>query len=483
VNSTNVLKRISTQIIDKKPIANPGKLFLISGFVFGMLMLIITPPFQGPDENVHFYRAAQIAKFDLTIDKDKDSGAIGGDLDTSFWALTRALFDKPLLPFRPDNKISPDTILDANSIDYTNKDGFYDFGGTASNPPLVYLPSAAGITIGKTLHLSPLASFYLARLGGLLSWIAITYFAIKKIPSHKIALMIVNFLPMLVFQVSVVTADTLSFALLSLFVANIVYYRSQKEDLTAKDWIKLIVLVILLSLSKRLFFVFVPLLLLIQPAANKFRNRVVQLGIIAASVPISLAWGFAMEAQFGSKILVGGGADPEGQISFLKSDPLALKGIFEGTYLSSSSVNLFKSFIGVFGWVDTSMSIFVILFSALVTFLALSRGSVAETKEIEPTKTSLSNIEKLLWLALAGTYFAAVNLAIYIYYSPVKTPFVFGLQGRYFIPILIVTLLMFLKARKHDSEKMITQKQLYIASQIVLTISVIVIAFRYYPIV
>lgn len=467
-------------IVDKNPIANPARLFLISGFLFGICMMLVTPPFQGPDEAVHFLRSAQIAKLDFTIDKNASN--VGGQLDTANSLLIVKLLDEPKLPFNPDTKIDPDTILDANSIEFTNEDSFTEFGGTASNPPLVYLPSAAGIGVAKILNFSPLATFYAARFGGLLAWIAITYLAIKKIPTHKTALMIINFLPMLVFQVSVVTADTVSFALVSLFVANVVYLRSKKEDLSRKEWLILIGQIFLLSLSKRLYFVFVPLILLIRPLTNKVRNRAIQIAAIIVSVPISLFWGIAMEAKLGTVGLVDGGADPDKQIAFLTSDPLALKDIFQRTYLSDTSPFLYKSFIGNFGWVDTPLSVFVVIFSAIVLFLALSRASISKKAADEPFSKPLSKIEKLIWIAVASAYFLGVNFAIYIYFSPPMTNFFYGLQGRYFIPILLIAPIMFLKVKKHDSEKWISQKVLFISSQLVLVISLFVIAFRYYPI-
>ena len=40
---------------------HPPAVFLRIALAFGVILALLTPPFQSPDEHLHFYRALQIA--------------------------------------------------------------------------------------------------------------------------------------------------------------------------------------------------------------------------------------------------------------------------------------------------------------------------------------------------------------------------------------------------------------------------------------
>ena len=76
---------------------NPIKIFLVLALLFGTLFVLITPPFQGPDEPVHFYRATQIANVNFI--PDVQNGVVGGDTDNGYIRLVRESFDDTKLFF------------------------------------------------------------------------------------------------------------------------------------------------------------------------------------------------------------------------------------------------------------------------------------------------------------------------------------------------------------------------------------------------
>jgi hypothetical protein len=67
-----------------------SKLVLILGAVAGMTMIVITPPFQVPDEGAHFFRAYQTSTGNLKL--ENRGGLIGAELPRSLLE-TRKLFD------------------------------------------------------------------------------------------------------------------------------------------------------------------------------------------------------------------------------------------------------------------------------------------------------------------------------------------------------------------------------------------------------
>ena len=69
----------------------PSSFFAFTATLFGLLFLFITPPFQGPDEINHFYKAYQIADghFTSEIKDDRLGGHIPKSIIKSTGAFTR----------------------------------------------------------------------------------------------------------------------------------------------------------------------------------------------------------------------------------------------------------------------------------------------------------------------------------------------------------------------------------------------------------
>ncbi len=130
----------------------PDRFFLFCGLLFGLIFLIITPPFQTPDELSHFYRAYQISEGDfIGINKDH---RVGGYLPVS-------LADS-YLPFRyirrhEHVKTSWSIIRKQfeNKLNEENRK-FVDFPNTGMYSFVSYIPQASGIFIVRSFHLPPI---------------------------------------------------------------------------------------------------------------------------------------------------------------------------------------------------------------------------------------------------------------------------------------------------------------------------------------
>jgi len=105
--------------IDK---VKPEIFFVIFAFFFGLLIVLITPPFQIPDEINHFYRAYQISEGQLIA--VKHDNRIGGYMPKSLiestepfrglcWNMQaktsyKAITKQFKIPLEPDRKIFVD---------------------------------------------------------------------------------------------------------------------------------------------------------------------------------------------------------------------------------------------------------------------------------------------------------------------------------------------------------------------------------------
>src|ERR1700690_4387510 len=67
------------------------KIFLLFGMDFGIVWLLLIPPFQGPDEFTHFYRAYMLSEGKLKLSIDPSSGGSGCYLPASIKELEDTL--------------------------------------------------------------------------------------------------------------------------------------------------------------------------------------------------------------------------------------------------------------------------------------------------------------------------------------------------------------------------------------------------------
>ena len=93
-------------------------------------------------------------------------------------------------------------------------------GSTAAvYSPLVYFPYIITAWTSKLLNLSTINTFLLLRLVGFLSVFWLFLLAIRKIPFGKATLLIIGSIPTVILSFTAISADTLTYGLIFLFVS------------------------------------------------------------------------------------------------------------------------------------------------------------------------------------------------------------------------------------------------------------------------
>ena len=117
------------------------RVFLVLAAVFGLAFLVLTPPFQVPDEHVHFYRAYHVSQ--LKVTGNVLEGKLAGDvlpisLGETAWGLSEGI------PFHPEKKQDVKKIFEAFKRPLKPEAViFTDFRGALVYSPIAYLPQAA----------------------------------------------------------------------------------------------------------------------------------------------------------------------------------------------------------------------------------------------------------------------------------------------------------------------------------------------------
>jgi uncharacterized membrane protein len=407
----------------------PGlpRVFVALSLVLGLAMLIITPPFEVPDEPHHFMRAYQISEGHLMPTFTNNKG--GTELPASIRLITTP-FDASS---RKRTLISTDAIAKAMRVPLAPDDRqYFEFSNTSAYPPLPYVPQVLAIAIGRPMGLTALQLMYLARLFNLLTWCAGGYLALLLAPGIQRPLFLLMLMPMSMYLAASMSADV-AVNLLAIVFCLLVWRQITEPQIgkkisTRNAWL-LVLTGCCIGLTK---FVYLPLtaLPLLIPAeafGGRHRKRFITAGVIAAGLTASTLW--AMQTPGLDMVANGVGQDfyPRIQLEFIHQHHSSWLTVPIQT-IGNSWKEQITSFVGEFGWMDAPVSpVIAILYCVALLWACRPTNGDAKVGPVWRWVIIVPAIE-LCSLFLLG-------LTAYLYWNPLGSPEVTGLQGRYLIPL------------------------------------------------
>ena len=466
------MKKLTNYInIDK----NIPTIFLVFAVMVGLTFLIITPPFKAPDESAHFYRAYSVATFNITSQKQGEE--YGTNIPKSIQQMTKDLESSE----NPQSNMSQYK----HSIKYWGTRPLNDtvgsfkvFNNSSIYSPVPYIPQAIGINIGRLLHLSPLLVFYSGRLVNLFVWILLIYFSIKFIPFGKWVIFCIALIPISIFQVSSMSADAATYGLIVFFISLFMYLRSNPVRISQSTKVLFLTLPLLLSLLKFGYFTFAFFLIFIPDRYfESKRDKWIKVCLITViSTVLTLIWYFVVKdinilySSPAQDLLV----DPVRQRGYIFTYPLQfVKTILFTLFIHPVSNNILTSSIGELGWLNIKIPLFLIVGNFVTIFLSLI--------SIKPLKSF--KLSKPLVLYTAGLIVFLILflcIALYITYSPVGSVDIAGIQGRYFIPIFALFIILFSYKRTKFSLQAVVPSSIYPAFYIFSLSIAIYFTFTFY---
>ena len=178
------------------------KIFIGMALLFGLSISILIPIGNMPDESRHIYTAYHFSNVLLGI-KDDDQGIMMRYEDTEVFKVNGVSYTEM------QNYLSRinDKSVDANLVQTTNQPlnvKLYSF---------TYFPQAFGITIGRLLGLGTVATFLLGRLFNFLTYVVLSALALAIMPKLKVQLFFIAMLPMSLQQAASFSYDALTMSL------------------------------------------------------------------------------------------------------------------------------------------------------------------------------------------------------------------------------------------------------------------------------
>jgi uncharacterized membrane protein len=402
--------------------SNLHRVFLLFAVPQVIFLALWTPPFQTADEPQHFDRAWQIAQL--------QTGAhYGGFVDS---AVDRIWDDVSDIDFHQNVRYTKSEQIDTASAEWTGRLTYREFPNTGTGALTGYIPQALGIVIGEAAGLGPLRTLELARLLNGAFAIVVCTVALSWCRSGKLVMFAVLLMPMSLSLFASCGQDATFIALTCLAFATISKQLDAGSPLSRAQAALVIASLLVVLVGRPPYVALLPALL-IPLLFNGRRNRpswISGLSLACLSFAITVTWWLtAMHATRAvAKPIPGIGlVDPKMQLNNLLHHP-GIVGDLLG-YAAHHTVEYIAGVIGYLGWLDTLMP--SLYYLAMILVLALA--TIAEMAHGPRLAKSVT----VLLSAAGVTGVVAVFLVEYLIWTPVGAPGIYGVQGRYFIPLII----------------------------------------------
>ncbi len=405
---------------------------LIAAFV-GIYMVFFIPPGYGFDENSHFVKSYQVSSLDFLSTNN-------GVLWPEGFVAMRDLAQ--ISGYTSDNYSEFLNFIQTRSS--LNEYVYADLTTTCANYfPITYIFSALGLALGRLFGISYPMIFYLGRLFNFVFVSAILYFCIREARVGKRIFFMLSLVPELMFLNSCYSVDPLTIA--GTFCFFVLFFNTlfgEKEYFGTRQIVVYIISVLFFTAGKITYFPLAFLLWCVPADRFKARGKnhkgavwlkwlLPLTGVVFAGIT------YAFSMQFPLVFFDIPGADSAGQISWiLHNIPSFVYVIVKWTITHSYYffTDLGNS-LGMAGNIGKGYGMLLWIFLFYMSFLDSRK---------ENNLSSQQNTVYKIWSSVVILGIVTLILtALYISFTAVSAGEIKGVQGRYFLPLMPLFLMLF----------------------------------------
>ena len=404
--------------------------FFFAPFLIVVLWLsAVIPPMQSPDEPSHLVRALSIENGFILKQSDQWPHYYGSNIDVSFDSFMKS-HEVIILQHNKDGNIKyTETIrLQAQRLEWGDQDIFRPAPAMAYYFPAVYIPHFISLKAGKLMGLSISETYFFSRLTvALLSFVILVgAFIIYPPPFGLLCLLS---LPMTLFQFASPTIDglTLSLSILGLSIYALLRTGERNKRLE----IVMAFSILLVSLTRlHLFPLIFFILFLYSKNGSRFTLSLFTLCFLSYFLWYSSVMGL-------NDAVTPAGRSAANAVLEVLTNPLNFLSILVGTITDIDQlVFLLNSFIGNLGWLDAPLTS-----EAYITIYVLM--AIVLVLQVFMASPSISCRDNLLYVIIFMLCSLIAFFALYVVNTPPGSPYIMGMQGRYFIIPLAVLFYQF----------------------------------------
>lgn len=303
---------------------------------------------------------------------------------------------------------------------------------------LGYLISIPAIAFAKIINVHPYMGWYIAKIANTIFAIIAGYFIVKRVPKYKKLFMTYILMPGFIYQYVCLSTDLIiNIATLGLISIGLDYYYNQRQ-VKNKDWILIIILTILMIIAKPIYYPFILIVLFLMRKSLKSSKRKISIIVTSLIIPliIYIGWRMYCNSQIPTAETIESLNATSISFKYLLMHPLqGIMGFIK--QLISESDQYILNFVGWrFNWAGgnteflfSALYLFILLFSALIP-------NYKNDKKLDITTVIITMIITFGVLALMILYWMYCEIQSNIFINKI-----YGLSGRYCIPIFIFFLL------------------------------------------
>lgn len=406
--------------------AHPERLFFALILCAGMVLALILPraTIVSWDDETHYKRALNLSYFGYTYLTEADHQMV-----------------MQAVPVSMD--------LEETEAIYAQLNQQYDAGTDEGIPTdirslvqFTYLPMAAGMWLARVAGLPFTAIFTAGRIGNLVCYAAVLYFAMKRLKGNGVLIGVFALIPTMLFLAANYSYDGWCVAFLALGTAIFLdEYQHPERPFQWGAAVRMLLALTVGCIPKAIYFpIFLMCLFLPKEKFSSDRQRRCY-RLLVVGVTFLVAMSFVAPFLFSggaNKTDIRGGGDVSGagQLSYVLADPIGYLGLlfrflfteyFTPVMIKSNAVVAF-AYLGQVGFGTWFLAVLAVVF-----FLDRSREDGALRRPAWSVK-----------LAALVSFFCSVCLAataMYIAFTAVGAGTISGCQERYMMPVLLPMLM------------------------------------------
>ena len=426
----------------KQLFVKPEYIFVIPALFFGLISTVFIPQLSANDENMHFIRSYELTE-----------GEIGHKCHLPVDIKERAFYQIYAK--------KPNFSFDKKKIDVSNKIAT-DCGTATGYNPVLHIPQVLGVSLAKIIHPSTGAMILFGRIANLLVYCAGLFVIIKYAQIGKWVLVIIGLMPTLLHMASSLSGDVVNNVIILGFITYLFNLFIQKKQMTRYQLVALTIFSMFLATTKPtnaiLLFpiLFLPAKIIPQIAVKgkDIPKSLTRLGIAFGTgvlvILVIALWAFIYKDP---TIVVTANVNPVAERpyriikilfnTFINPD-IIVGGVIYGDWLLRSAVGSFSSF-------GYHLPFYTIPMVAVLVVIVGLASKPNEEKLVSKVATRMLLTMMSTWLIMVVgiTYGLYVSWALRPDIIGPRAQYAYGLQGRYFMPFLILLYPLFISLRKY----------------------------------
>lgn len=306
-----------------------------------------------------------------------------------------------------------------------------------------FITQTLGMKLGQCLGLPFHVQFMLGRLGNLLMYAAVCYFAIKVAVRYKVILATIALMPTVMNMVCTYSYDpmVISFALLgtSLFITEMMIPERRL------DWKRAALLLVSFCLASFPKAVYIPMILLLlalpkRKFANAKAHWVYKIGVVIIFLMMMSTFVLPTLISPGTGDIRGGQSVNTGkQLMFILHNPVAFIKVLVKSIASFSMTHLTEarlSLVYIGNGLESTMQAMAPLLDTVS--LGLMFYVLFTDKYKKPEAKEMSRGSRWWMAACLAAVVVLIWTAMYLSFTGVGFGMINGVQGRYFVPMFLL---------------------------------------------